>query len=97
MRSTRRSITPWDLLEAPELASLTTLRDVLRITNFAIIAAHPEIAEPDFGQNLMDPEARIGNRILDAADGLQRLIRSYRRAVRRQQARKHCIPEDDPF
>lgn len=96
MRSARTHLTPWDLLEAPELASLTTLGDVLRITNFAIIAVHPEIAEPDFGQNLTDPGARIANRIIDAADGLQRLIRSYRRTLRKR-ARESRPPDDELF
>jgi hypothetical protein len=93
VRSTRRFITPWDLLEAPELASLATLRDVLRITNFAMIAAHPEIAEPEFRRDLAEPEARIANRIIDLADGLQRLIRSYRQALRKRA--KSREPDDD--
>ncbi len=79
----RRSPTPAELAEAPELAILAALDDTLELALRALVAAHPQLGDPDCPAWAQDPGAAraAADRILSAARHLTRALQAYRRAV----------------
>lgn len=83
--------TPPEIADVPELAILAALENTLDLAIYALLAAHPQLGDPDCPSWLRDPSpARASaDRILAAAAPLARALGAYRRAVTPS-------PNDDP-
>ena len=81
--SPRRFPTPGEIADAPELAILHALAEILDLAPRALVAAHPELADPDapFWVREASRTTRKADDILATAHRLQRHIRAYRRAI----------------
>jgi len=90
-RGCERIPTPEDLDRAPELAILAALDPTLELAAAALVAAHPELCDPERPAWLGAPtrSAAIAQSLMRKAHGLQRATRDYRRAV-------EIPPREDP-
>jgi len=81
--SHRRLPTPGEIADAPELALLHALDEILDLAPRVLVAAHPELADPEapFWVREASRTTRKGNDIVATAHRLQRHIRAYRRAI----------------
>lgn len=97
MNHLHADITPTDLGEHPELGVLQVLDNALEIARFAIIAAHPELADADAAPG--DMETLVADHVLIAADAMRRLIGSYRSVIRAEALWRHGSSRlrDAPF
>lgn len=75
-------LTQYDLADHPELAALQILDCALEMAKFAIIAVHPELTDSDPAAVASDIEVLAAEHVLIGADTLQRLVESYRAAVK---------------
>ncbi len=75
--------TPGELADAPQLALLHALDEILDLAPRVLVAAHPELADPDAPFWVRDASrtTRKACDIVAAAYRLRRLIRAYRRAI----------------
>ncbi len=75
--------TPGEIADAPELALLHALDEILDLAPRVLVAAHPELADPEapFWVREASRTTRKGNDIVATAHRLQRRIRAYRRAI----------------
>ena len=75
--------TPGEIADAPELALLHALDDILDLAPRVLVAAHPELADPEapFWVREASRTTRKASDIVDAANRLQRHIRAYRRTI----------------
>jgi len=91
--------TPDELVDAPELAILHTLDQILNLTPRVLVTAHPQLA--DIGAPLWIVEAakttQTAADIVAEAHQLQRFIRAYRRAVSLARDRRRQVEPDIPF
>ncbi len=91
--------TPDELVDAPELAILYALDQILILAPRVLVTAHPELA--DTGAPFWVIEAskptQIAADIVAEAHGLQRLIRAYRRAVSLSRDQRAEVDPDIPF
>jgi hypothetical protein len=96
--SPTRLPTPDQIAEVPELAILAALEDTLDLALRALVAAHPQLANPEtpFWARDASPARGAADRILAAALRLARALRRYRRAV--TPSRRPGDPDPDiPF
>ena len=79
----RRIPTPDELADNPELALLHALDVALDLVPRALLATHPELADPDapFWVRDTSQTLRKADDILPAAHRLHQLIRAYQTAV----------------
>ena len=70
-----------DLAEAPELAILDALRDLLDHAVALLVVQHPEIAETDRGLIGLPPQVWVADHLAAAMRDLQRLLLRYREAA----------------
>ncbi|HEY6524503.1 MAG TPA: hypothetical protein VIY10_12075 [Solirubrobacteraceae bacterium] len=70
-----------DLAEAPELAILYALRDLLDHAVALLVVQHPEIAETDGDLVGLAPEVWVADHLAVAMRDLQRLLLRYREAA----------------
>jgi len=70
-----------DLAEAPELAILYALRDLLDHAVALLVVQHPEIAQTDGGLVGLAPEVWVADHLAVAMRDLQRLLLRYREAA----------------
>jgi hypothetical protein len=90
-----RSPTPAELADAPELAILAALDDTLHLALRALVAAHPQLGDPDCPAWAREAgaTAAAADRILTAARRLDRALDAYRRATTRS---RDADSEPDP-
>jgi hypothetical protein len=69
-----------DLAEAPQLAILDALRDLLDHAVALLVVQHPEIAETD-GLVGLPPEVWVADHLAVAMRDLQRILLRYREAA----------------
>ena len=81
--SLRRIPTPDELADNPELALLHALDAILDLVPRALVATHPELADPDapFWVREASEPACLANPIVMDAHRLQQHIRAYRTAI----------------
>ena len=76
------SVTPSDLGDHPELATLEIPDSALMMTKFAIIAVHPDLADIDPAAVPSTIEELAAAHVLNAVDTLQRGTELYRGVVK---------------
>ena len=98
-KQVRRSLlqntpTPAELTDAPELAILHALNEILDLALRALIAAHPQLGNPDTPFWARETSRATGhaNDILATAHRLRHHIRAYRTAI--TLARHHSLAGD---
>jgi len=81
--TTQRIPTPNEIADVPELAILHALDEILDLAPRVLVAAHPELADPDAPYWVRETSSttRTADDIVAAAHRLQRHIRAYRRAI----------------
>lgn len=100
MNSRHPHVTPANLGEFPELATLEILDTALTMAKFAVIAQHPELGDADPAVVPSTIEALAAAHVVTTVDMLQRVIESYRGVVN---ADAHWtrlslrVAADDPF
>lgn len=97
--SLHRIPTPDELAHYPELALLHALDAILDLVPRALVAAHPELGDPDAPSWARETSRNVRNAdpILATAHRLQRHIRAYRRDVTRAQDQRREPDPDIPF
>ena len=95
----RRIPTPDELADNPELAHLHALDNLLDLVPRVLVAAHPELADPDAPFWVRDASitTRHASDIVAAAHRLQQHIRAYRAAITRAQDQRVESDPDIPF
>ena len=98
-RSPRRLPTPNEIADAPELALLHALDEILDLLPRTLVAAHPELADPEapFWVREASETARKANVITATAYRLQQHIRAYRTEITLQQDQRFESDPDIPF
>ena len=83
--SPHRLPTPGELVDDPEIALLHALDAILDLVPRVLVAAHPELADPDapFWVREASTTTRHAHHIVAAAHRLQQHIRAYRAAITR--------------
>ena len=81
--SLRRVPTPDEIADAPELALLHALDQILDLVPRVLAAAHPELADPEAPLWLREAPRTTpkANHIVATAHRLQQHLRAYRRAI----------------
>ena len=100
MSSRQPSVTPADLGEHPELATLEILDSALMMAKFAIIAVHPELTDADPAATPRTIEELAAAHVLNAVDTLQRGTELYRGVIKpdaRWVRLSLLNAHDDPF
>lgn len=82
MSNRHLSLTPSDLGEHPELATLEILDSALMMAKFAIIAVHPELTDADPDAVPSDIEVLAAAHVLNAVDTLRRGTELYRDVIK---------------
>ena len=97
--SLHRIPTPDELAHHPELALLHALDAILDLVPRALVAAHPELGDPDAPSWARENSRSVPkpDPILATAHRLQRYIRAYRRAITRAQDQRLEPDPDIPF
>ena len=97
--SPRRLPTPDEIDDAPELAILHVLDEVLNLTPRVLVAAHPELTDPEapFWVREASRTSRKADDIVTTAHQLQRIIRAYRRASLLEREQRCETDPEMPF
>ncbi len=97
--SSQRIPTPDELADASELALLHALDEILDLAPRVLVAAHPELGDPDapFWAREASRTTRKANDIVATAHRLQRHIRAYRRAIMRAREQRREADPEIPF
>ena len=98
-RSPRRIPTPDEIADAPELAILHALDEILDLALRVLVAAHPELGDPDapFWARETSRSARKADDIVATAHRLQRHIRAYRMEITRARDQRLEADPEIPF
>jgi len=90
---------PTELLQAPELATLALLDNVLQQTIYVLFAVHPEIVYGDTleGCHRLDADAWVADAIYNQANSLQYTIGRYREALIRSAAIRDAENQSDDY
>jgi len=92
----RRPPKPPEIARSPELAVLAALDAALLVTDYALLAEHPDLWDQDRPPWCPPPDlpARIADTIIDLAHRLRDTLACYRRALekRDQDSRRDEIP-----
>ena len=102
MKHHRRSApppTPDEIADAPELALLQALDPILELVPRALVAAHPELADPEapYWVREASPTTRKADDILAAAHRLQHHLRAYRLAITLARDQRLEVDPEFPF
>ncbi len=91
--------TPDELVDAPELAILHALDQILSLAPRVLVTAHPELAdgEAPFWAVEASKATKTAADIVADAHRLQRRIRAYRRAVSRKRDQRYEVDPETPF
>ena len=86
-----------DLDRAPELAILAALDHTLELATAALVCAHPELCDPERPYWISSPtrSLTLAKTLVRRAHGLQRAIRSYRRALETRPRHEESPDLDD--
>jgi hypothetical protein len=97
--SLHRIPTPAELDEAPELALLHALDEILDLVPRVLVAAHPELADPDapFWVREAPRTTRKANDIVATTHRLQQHLRDYRTAIARARDQRRKADPEIPF
>ncbi len=97
--STRRIPTPDELAGAPELALLHALDEILDLAPHVLVAAHPELGDPDAPYWVREASrtTRKADDIVATAHRLQRHIHAYRRAITLAREQRLEVDPEIPF
>lgn len=91
--------TPADLADAPELAILAALDDILDLTVCTLVSLYPELADPERPYWLRESSrtAHAADLLVARTSGLKQALTEYRKAVvlRREADGPHDL--DVPF
>ena len=95
----RAAPTPYDLFEAPELASVEALTAVLDVTVVAVVAANPELLDDGWRDGPRGPSAQvwIADTIVAHAHALRAVLDRYRIVVELARNDPHRVIDDVPF
>ena len=98
-RSTRPVPTPYDIADAPELALLHALDEILDLLPRTLVAAHPELGDPEapFRARETSRTLRKANDIVATAHRLQKHLRAYRAAITLANDQRFENDPDIPF
>ncbi len=93
----RRLPTPDELADAPELAILAALDDILELALRVLVSVHPQLGDDECPAWIRcgSPASEAADRILDAARPLADALEAYRSVVTR--TRDDKIDADRPF
>ena len=91
--------TPGEIADAPELALLHALDEILDLVPRVLVAAHPELADPEapFWGRETSRTPHKANDIVATAHRLQRLLRAYRRAIAMARDQRLEVDPETPF
>jgi hypothetical protein len=91
--------TPDELVDAPELAILHALDQILNLAPRVLVTAHPQLADPDapFWVIEASKPSRTAAAIVADAHRLQRFIRAYRTAVSLARDQRREVDPEIPF
>lgn len=91
------TLTPLELLGAPELAALDLLHHAVHVVGLALIAQYPHLLGDDYGRVRHDGDvvAELAERLLRRAGALDDIIGRYRQAV--ANAQRPDNDDDLPF
>ena len=81
MPPTPTSLTPNELVVAPELAILVALHQILDLMNFTLVAVHPGLAGESSLQHPLDPQAVLADQIVQHGARLAKAMTRYRAAT----------------
>ncbi len=97
--SLRRIPTPDELADNPEIALLQALDEILDLVPRVLLAALPELADPDapFWAREASKTTRYANHIVVNAHRLQKHIRAYRRAITLAWEQQLEVDPEPPF
>jgi hypothetical protein len=98
-RSPRRFPTPHEIADAPELALLHALDEILDLVPRVLIAAHPELGDPEapYWVRQASRITRKANDIATTAHRLQQRIRAYRTAITLERDQQLETDPEIPF
>ena len=91
--------TPDELVDAPELAILHALDQILNLAPRVLVTAHPQLADTGAPFWLIEASktAQTAAGIVSDAHRLQRLIRAYRRAISLARDQRSEVDPEIPF
>ena len=91
--------TPDELVDAPELAILHALDQLLNLAPRVLVTAHPELADTGAPFWVIEASKATQNAadIVAEVHRLQRLIRAYRRAVSLSREKRAEVDPQIPF
>ncbi len=91
--------TPDELADAPELALLHALDPILELVSRTLVAAHPELGDPEAPFWVRDASrtTRKADDILATAHRLQRHLRGYRMAITLARDQRLEVDPEIPF
>jgi hypothetical protein len=97
MNPQRRPPTPDELADAPELAIVTALDDLLELTLRTLVSVHPQLGDDECPHwaRWTSPVSEAAERILAAARSLAAALQAYRHALAR--IRDDPLDADPPF
>ena len=91
--------TPDELVDAPELAILHALDQILNLAPRVLVTAHPQLADTSAPFWLIEASktAQTAADIVAEAHQLQRFIRAYRRAISLSREKREQVDPEIPF
>jgi hypothetical protein len=97
--SLRRIPTPGEIADAPELALLHALDEILDLVPRALVAGHPELGDPEapFWVREASRTTRKANDIVATAHRLRQHLRAYRTAITRARDQRFESDPEIPF
>lgn len=81
MTQTQSALTPPDLAEHPQLATVELLRKTLELTRMALFAAHPELHADDYLPDAFGPEVEDAVHVIVTIDTLLPVLKAYQEVV----------------
>ena len=89
-------LSPFDLMDAPELAALALLEHAIHVARIAVLAEHIELLDPDApSERDAHPADHLTSAFFARAYDLAVVLRRYRAAVTRAAARGDAGRTDD--
>jgi hypothetical protein len=98
-RSPRRFPTPDEIADAPELALLHALDEILDLVPRTLVAAHPKLGDPEtpFWLREASRTTRNANDIVATAHRLRKHLRAYSKAITLARDQRFEVDPDIPF
>ena len=86
--------TPPQLAESPELAALYTLENAIALTEYALLAVHPELEQADFFPETspLTVEVCLADAILNHVAALEKAVGRYRLLLSQLDYRRRTAP-----